>query len=269
LSLHISDQSVLILLEYYRKDNVLLPIGVDDWLSRCQQVFANWVVNHTSDRVRTSALLLLMQICRTTVEMYPEVIIDTLVLPCIHLLPHEVNETIRSSIYGFLLDMTKLYLENGNFGDLLKELVKNLYCNCPTHTPPPPVEEKVDAAKAFRNMVSSPSARAMAASAMEPEERHAFIVQRVPPLFTCLSERTATSLCELFASSLFAEYNFEACEQLFGELVNAALASDRVHAASRKIIIETLLSMTVGSNHRIGFFHVDTNTAASTYSFSS
>ncbi|CAG8567712.1 8513_t:CDS:1 [Dentiscutata erythropus] len=125
---YISENAILMLLDYYEAEHALYPSS-PDWLVMLVDVVNTFYVKRSSSNVCQRILAMTMEVYEVTKDIYQEKLLEAVIVPMLTSLPEEIDINLSNSSMEFLIIILK-EVPNRWFSALLKILIQCCRCIC-------------------------------------------------------------------------------------------------------------------------------------------
>ncbi|CAG8495580.1 25622_t:CDS:2 [Gigaspora margarita] len=125
---YISENTILMLLDYYEAEHALYPSS-PDWLVMLVDVVNTFYIKRSSPNVRQRILTMTMDVYEITKDIYQEKLLEAVILPMLTNLHEEIDVNLSNSSMKFLVIILK-EAPNRWFSALLKILIQCCRCIC-------------------------------------------------------------------------------------------------------------------------------------------
>ncbi|RIB15845.1 hypothetical protein C2G38_1971167 [Gigaspora rosea] len=125
---YISENTILMLLDYYEAEHALYPSS-PDWLVMLVDVVNTFYIKRSSPNVRQKILTMTMDVYEITKDIYQEKLLEAVIIPMLTNLHEEIDVNLSNSSMKFLIIILK-EAPNRWFSALLKILIQCCRCIC-------------------------------------------------------------------------------------------------------------------------------------------
>lgn len=125
---YVSENTIVMLLDYYDSENALYPSS-PDWLVMLVDVVNTFYIKKSTPKIRRKVLKMAIDVYEITKDIYPDQLIEAVILPMIAKLPNENDLEISTCLMDFLITVVK-EVPTRWFSTLLKILIQCCRCIC-------------------------------------------------------------------------------------------------------------------------------------------
>ncbi|CAG8689892.1 2683_t:CDS:1, partial [Cetraspora pellucida] len=210
---HISENTIIMLLEYYDAEHTLYPSS-PDWLVMLVDVINTFYIKKSSSKVRQKILTMTMDVYEVTKDIYQDKLLEAVIIPMLTDLPEEIDLNLSNPSMEFLIIILK-EAPSYWFSALLKILIQCCRCIC--------TYEKSDA---------------------KPRSMHSSICK-------CVS--STEGLINIFQHCLYKAGFLDECIEVFTEIIKILGDITAYPIICRLTLLQLLVRMSADNDHRIYF----------------
>ncbi|KAG0240308.1 Tuberous sclerosis 2-like protein [Mortierella sp. GBA43] len=236
---HLPEDTVLLLLDYYYNEHQFYPY-TPDWLERLHNLVQTSVIREKRPRVRSKALLIALDVYDSSVELFHDEVVTTVLMDVIDSLESETDQALASQVSTLMIDATRIASEE-LFSKLLDRILRCIQCTC--HIPKPASSgSTIQPSFTSRFTMGQPLSTSISSN-------HQLNQPPGPPV-ACQSLQATIGIIDLFQYALYDPNGASRVDTLF-KLIVALAINQGIHRASRLVLLDFLLCLRVDLDHRI------------------
>ncbi|CAG8460668.1 4214_t:CDS:2 [Racocetra fulgida] len=210
---HISENTIIMLLDYYDAEHTLYPSS-PDWLVMLVDVVNTFYIKRSLSKVRQKIFTMTMTVYEVTKDIYQDKLLEAVIIPMLTDLPEESDRNLSNSSLEFLIIILK-EAPSRWFSALLKILIQCCRCIC--------TYEQSDA---------------------KPRSTHSSICK-------CVS--STEGLINIFQHCLYKAGFLDECIEVFTEIIKILGDITTYPIICRLTLLQLLVRMSADNDHRIYF----------------